>query len=100
MGLATRTPKFAAGLQPGITFRIKVDGVMGYFKKIREICSTRIHVGLRDDGITSKMQICETNWTRRIVGGTRADKRRMDELRRVDDVKERIKIKNKLTRSR
>ena len=28
-----------------------------------------------------KMQVCENNWIRRIVGVTRADKRRMDDLR-------------------
>ena len=30
-GLAFRIPKFAGGLQPGISFGIKVDGVMGDF---------------------------------------------------------------------
>ena len=40
-----------------------------------------------------KVQVCENNWIRRIVGVKRADKRKMDELRVEVRVKERFKKK-------
>ena len=45
-----------------------------------------------------KVQVCENNWMKRIVGVKRAGKRRMDELRVEVGVKD--SLKKKLVRSR
>ena len=54
-----------------------------------------MHTGLET---TEKLQVCENNWIRRIMGVKRVDKRRMDELRMEVGVIE--SFKRKLVRSR
>ena len=59
-----------------------------------------IHEWTGDEALTEKqekVQVCEINLVRRIVGDKRADKRRMDELRVEVGVKE--NFKNKLAMS-
>ena len=59
------------------------------------------HVWLRNMALTEiqeKVQVCENNWMRRIVGVKTADKRRMDKLRM--DIGAKDSFKKKLVRSR
>ena len=65
------------------------------------VCYSGIHEWTKDAMVLTekqeKVQVCETNLVRRIVGVKRADKRRTDELRVEVGVKD--SFKKKLARS-
>ena len=87
--MAIWTPKFAEGLQlcrritAGANALKKVEGVMGdrwIFCKFKGkmLTSTPVYIyGLETTALTEKqqekVQVCENNWVRRIVGLKRAD---------------------------
>ena len=83
----------------------KVEGMMGNERlsrkrigKVHISCVTPAYMyGFETMALTEeqqeKVQFCENNWIRRIVGVNRADKRRLDELRVDVGVKETVKKK-------